>query len=51
MALAEDRIVHDGVFEFLRQQHGEKWDAEDKEIDQMLADIREKNGGKRHNIL
>ena len=51
MALAEDRIIHDGEFEFLRQQHGEKWDAEDKEIDQMLADIREKNGGKRPNIL
>ncbi len=30
-------IVHDGEFEFLRQQHGEQWDAEDKEIDQMLA--------------
>ena len=51
MALAEDQIIHDGEFEFLRQQYGEKWDAEDKEIDQMLADIREKNGGKRPNIL
>jgi arylsulfatase len=51
MAQAEDRIIQDGEFEFLRQQHGEKWDAEDKEVDQMLADIREKNGGKRPNIL
>ena len=51
MALAEDQIIHDGEFEFLRQQYGEKWDSEDKEIDQMLADIREKNGGKRPNIL
>ncbi len=51
MAQAAERIIHDGEFEFLRQQHGEKWDAEDKEIDQMLADIRKKNGGKRPNIL
>ena len=51
MVFAEDRIIHDGEFDFLRQQHGEKWDAEDKEIDQMLADIRDKNGGKRPNIL
>ena len=51
MALAEDRIIYDGEYEFLRQQYGEKWDAEDKEIDEMLSDIREKNGGKRPNIL
>jgi len=44
-------IVHDGEYEFLRAQHGEKWDAEDKEIDAKLAEIREKNGGKRPNIL
>ncbi|MGD8647366.1 MAG: sulfatase-like hydrolase/transferase [Desulfobacterales bacterium] len=51
MALAEDRIIYDGEYEFLRQQYGEKWDAEDKEIDEMLSDIREKNSGKRPNIL
>ena len=50
-SFAEDRIIHDGEFEFLRQQYGEKWDAEDMEIDQMLTEIREKNGGKRPNIL
>ncbi|MEP4079694.1 sulfatase-like hydrolase/transferase [Haloferula sp.] len=45
------QIVPDGEYKFLRAQHGEKWDAEDKEIDQKLAQIREKNGGKRPNIL
>ena len=50
-AYAENRIIHDGEFDFLRQQHGEKWDAEDKEIDKILAEIREKNGGKRPNII
>ncbi|MGB1131002.1 MAG: sulfatase-like hydrolase/transferase, partial [Haloferula sp.] len=48
---ASAQIIHDGEYEFLRAQHGEKWDAEDKEIDKSLAEIREKNGGKRPNIL
>ena len=51
MAHANNGIVHDGEYEFLRLQHGQKWDAEDKEIDKMLSVIREKNGGKRPNIL
>ena len=51
VAQAGDRIIHDGEFEFLRQQHGERWDAEDKEIDKMLEAIRAKQGGKRPNIL
>jgi len=49
--LAKDAIVHDGEYNYLKAQHGEKWAAEDKEIDKILADIREKNGGKRPNIL
>ncbi|MCP4902083.1 MAG: sulfatase-like hydrolase/transferase, partial [bacterium] len=44
-------IIHDGEFQFLRQQHGERWDVEDKEVDKMLAGIRAKHGGKRPNIL
>jgi arylsulfatase len=51
VAQAGDRIIHDGEFEFLRQQHGERWDAEDKEIDKMLEAIRAKHGGKRPNIF
>ncbi len=44
-------IVHDGEYRFLQAQHGEKWAREDQEIDAKLAEIREKNGGKRPNIL
>ncbi|MGI9242823.1 MAG: sulfatase-like hydrolase/transferase [Verrucomicrobiales bacterium] len=44
-------IVHDAEYEFLRRQYGEKWDAEDIEIDAKLAEIRKKNGGKAPNIL
>ena len=44
-------IIHDGEYNYLKAQHGEKWAAEDKEVDKILADIREKNGGKRPNIL
>ena len=51
VAQAGDRIIHDGEFEFLRQQHGERWDTEDKEIDKMLEAIRAKQGGNRPNIL
>ena len=50
-AAGEGKIVHDGEYQFLRQQHGERWDAEDKEIDKMLSDIRSKHGGERPNIL
>lgn len=44
-------IIHDGEFNFLKAQYGEKWADEDKEIDAKLAEIRKKNGGKRPNIL
>ena len=50
-AHAAKEIVHDGEYNFLKAQHGEKWAIEDKEIDAQLAEIREKNGGKRPNIL
>ena len=44
-------IIHDGEFQFLLRQHGERWAAQDKAIDAKLAALREKNGGKRPNIL
>ena len=44
-------IIHDGEYNLLMAQQGEKWAAEDKEIEKELADIRKKNGGKRPNIL
>jgi len=47
----ENKIVHDGEYQFLEAQHGAKWKAEDREIDASLAAIRGRNGGKRPNIL
>ncbi len=44
-------IIRDGEYKYLEAQHGEKWAKEDKEIDAKLAEIREKNGGKRPNIV
>jgi arylsulfatase len=49
--LAANDIIHDGEYYFLEKQHGDRWATEDKEIDAKLAEIREKNGGKRPNIL
>jgi arylsulfatase len=47
----QSKIVHDGEYNFLKAQHGEKWAKEDKEIDAKLEEIRKRNGGKRPNIL
>jgi len=44
-------IIHDGEFNYLKAQHGEKWAKEDKSIDAKLTEIRKKNGGKSPNIL
>ena len=48
---ADNPIIHDGEYYFLEAQYGEKWAAEDKDVDAQLAEIRKKNGGKRPNIL
>lgn len=44
-------IVHDGEYNFVKAQHVDAWAEQDKQIDTKLAEIREKNGGKRPNIL
>ena len=49
-AIAEE-IIHDGEFNYIKAQIGDKWDKEDKQVDAKLAEIRKKNGGKRPNIL
>ena len=46
-----EEIVHDAQYNILERQHGEKWQAEDIEIDAKLAEIRDNNGGKRPNIV
>jgi arylsulfatase len=45
------KIVHDAEHYILLQQHGEKWAAEDKQIDARLAELRSQNGGKPPNIV
>ncbi len=44
-------IQHDAEHYVLLHQYADQWAAEDKEIDQRLAEIRERNGGKRPNIV
>ncbi|MHC5003954.1 MAG: sulfatase-like hydrolase/transferase [Planctomycetota bacterium] len=44
-------LVHDGEYGFLAAQHGEEWARQDREVDDRLAQIRARNGGKRPNIV
>ena len=44
-------IIHDAEYTILEAQNGKAWAADDKTIDQKLADIRKKNGGKPPNIV
>ena len=44
-------IAHDAEHLLIAAQHGEKWVKEDAKIDALLADKREKNGGKPPNIV
>jgi arylsulfatase len=37
-------IVHDAEYYILREQHRERWDLEDKELDTRLAELREEHG-------
>jgi len=48
---AEDKIIHDAEYYILEAQNGEEWAADDKKIDQKLAELRKKNGGKPPNIV
>jgi arylsulfatase A-like enzyme len=51
-AYSEDGpIIRDAEYRILERQHGERWKAEDADIDAKLAQFREKNGGKPPNIL
>ncbi len=52
-ALAETskNIVHDAEYYILEAQHSKKWKADDKNIDEKLAEFRKKNKGKSPNIL
>ena len=41
---AKSKIVHDAEYYILETQHGEKWAAEDQDIDNKLAELRKKYG-------
>ncbi len=43
-AVAKEAIIHDAEHYLLEAQHGEKWAAEDKTMDQQLAALRDKFG-------
>jgi arylsulfatase A-like enzyme len=44
-------IQHDAEHYVLLEQHREAWATEDKQVDETLANLREKNGGQRPNIV
>ena len=44
LAQAADKIVHDAEYYILEAQNGEKWAAENAELDKKLAALREKYG-------
>ncbi|HID94298.1 MAG TPA: sulfatase [bacterium (Candidatus Stahlbacteria)] len=48
---AQDQIIHDGEYNFVKTQHAEAWAKQDKQIDEKLKEIQKKQGGKRPNIL
>ncbi len=50
-AMAAKPIQHDADHYVLLHQYKDQWAAEDKEIDQRLAQIHERNGGKKPNIV
>jgi len=41
---AEDKIIHDAEYYLLEAQHGEKWAAEDRELDKKLEALQKKHG-------
>jgi arylsulfatase len=41
---AADKIVHDAEYYIIEAQNGEKWAAEDMELDKKLAELRKKYG-------
>jgi arylsulfatase len=44
-------LVHDSEYYILQAQNGEKWAADDREVDKKLAEFKKNNGGKPPNIL
>ena len=51
LAKEKGRIVHDAEYAIIEAQNGERWAKDDKAIDDKLAELLKKNGGKRPNIV
>ena len=45
------KIIHDAEYSIIEAQNGKAWTADDKALDEKLAEIRGKNGGKPPNIV
>ena len=41
---AQNKIIHDAEYYILEAQNGERWSAEDQDIDKRLADLKKKHG-------
>ncbi len=48
--MAQDKIIHDAEYYVIEAQNGEKWAAEDKDLDKRLAELKKKHG-KSPNII
>ena len=44
-ALAKE-LIHDAEYYVLEKQNGERWSAENKDLDKRLAEFRKTNDGK-----
>ena len=49
--VSSKEIIHDTEYYILEAQNGEKWAADDKAVDEKLAEFKKKNNGKAPNIL
>lgn len=49
-AAPKDKIVHDAEYYILEAQNGERWEAEDKSLDERLDELQKKHG-RRPNII
>ncbi len=44
-------IIHDAEYKIIEAQNGQQWKKDDKVLDEKLAEVRKKNGGKAPNII
>jgi arylsulfatase A-like enzyme len=48
---SQKTIIHDGEYNFIKNQYADEWASEDKQVQEKLSEIRKKNNGERPNIL